>query len=137
RRKHPKGSFHRFILTLRDSSIPFSSQEQRLAEYEACTQVSHGKDMGVHRFARMLDNFQETWLDEQGRQCISTAAKKMKFLQGIPNHIYVGIRPHVDLDSPWKKITKMAKRMEFSKGRGIHNTIMQPFKRKSPETLRR
>ena len=73
-------TFFKFMLALRKFLIPSISKNLLWKQWETITANKDGKNLGVHRFARALDDMQSKLIDKQGRKSITEEVMIRKFL---------------------------------------------------------
>ena len=61
-------TFIKFMLALRKLLIPSISKDLLCKEWDTITPNKDGKNMGIHRFARALDDMRSKLIDKQGHK---------------------------------------------------------------------
>ena len=91
-------SFFKFMLALRKFLIPSISKDLLWKEWQTITPNKDGKNMGVHLFARALDDMQSKLIDKHGHKSITEEVKIRKFLTNISDVIKKSLTPHLTDD---------------------------------------
>ena len=68
--------------------------------------------MGVHRFARALDDMQRELIDKQGHKSITEEVKIRKFQNNISNVIKKSLTPHLTNDMTFNQIVTKSEQFE-------------------------
>ena len=81
--------------------------------------------MGVHRFARELDDMQSKLIDKQGCKSITDEVKIRKFLNNIPDIIKKSITPHLTDHMTYNDIVNKSEQFEAA-NRGANAEHTKP-----------
>ena len=100
------------MLALRKFLIPSISKDLLWKEWETITDNKDGKNMGVHCFARALDNMQSKLRDKQGHKSITEEVKIRTFLNNISDVIKKSLTPHLTDDMTFNQIVTESEQFE-------------------------
>ena len=100
------------MLALRKFLIPSISKDLLWKEWETITHNMDGKNMGVHRFARALDDIQSKVIDKQGHKSITEEVKIRKFQNNISDVITASLTPHLTDDMTFDQIVTKSEQFE-------------------------
>ena len=97
-------TFFKFMLALWKFLIPSISEDLLWKEWQTITPTKGGKNMGVHRFARALDDMQSKLIDKQGHKSIIEEVKISKFLNNMSDVINKSLTPDLTDDMTCNQI---------------------------------
>ena len=101
-----------FMLALRKFLISSISKYLLCKEWNTSTPNGDGKHMGVHPFARALDDMQSKLIDKWGRKFLTDDVNIRKFLNNIPDIIKKSITIHLTNDMTYNDIVTKSKRFD-------------------------
>ena len=107
------------MLALRKFQIPSICKDRLWTEWETITPNKDSQNMGVHRFARALDDMQSKLIDKQGRKSITEEVKIRKFLNNIWNVIKKSLTPHLTDDVTFNQ--RVSKSEQFQAANRVAN----------------
>ena len=118
------------MLALRKFLIQSTSKYILWKEWQTITRNKDGKNLGVHLFARALDNMQSKLIDKQGRNSITEEVKIRKFLNNISHLIKKSITPHLTGDMTYNDIVNKSEQCEAANRVGNAEHTKQGYYRK-------
>ena len=118
-------TFFKFMLALQKMLIPSIIKNSLWKGWQTIIHNENGKNLGVHGFAKVLDDMQSKPIVKEGRKFITDEVKISKFHNNIPDVSKKSITPHLTDDIKYNDIVTKSEQFKVA-NRGANAEYTKP-----------